>query len=62
MKALKALINYIKSVRLEWFKITWASRESVVRATIMIFVFAALVALFLFIVDSILNGIVGWIF
>ena len=59
---MKKFIDYIKNVRLEWFKITWPSRDAVVRATIMIFIFASLVALFLFLVDSILNAIVGWIF
>jgi len=59
---LKKLIDYVKNVRLEWFKITWPDRDAVVRATIMILIFASLVALFLFLVDSILNAIMGWIF
>ena len=59
---MKKIIDYIKSVRLEWFKITWPSRDAVVRATIMIFIFAGLIALFLFGVDSVLNALVGWIF
>ena len=36
--------------------------DEVVRATIMILVFSALATLFLFLVDSALNVIVGWIF
>ena len=59
---MKRLIEYIKQVRQEWFKIVWPPREAVVRATIMIFAFAGLAALFLFIVDRILNALVGWIF
>ncbi|MCL2538426.1 MAG: preprotein translocase subunit SecE [Alphaproteobacteria bacterium] len=59
---LKTFINYIKNVRLEWFKITWPTRDAVVRATIMIFVFGGLIALFLFFIDSILNKLVGYIF
>ena len=59
---MKKILNYIKSVRSEWFKIVWPSRDTVVRATIMILVFSGLAALFFFIVDSILNTIVGWIF
>jgi len=59
---MKKIIDYIKNVRLEWFKITWPDRDSVVKATIMIFIFASLIALFLFLVDSILNAIVNWIF
>ncbi|MDR1206831.1 MAG: preprotein translocase subunit SecE [Rickettsiales bacterium] len=59
---MKAIINYIKAIRQEWFKITWPNRDSVIRATIMIFIFAGLIALFLFLVDSMLNVLVGWIF
>lgn len=59
---MKKMLEYIKSVRSEWFKIVWPSRDSVVRATVMILVFSALAALFFFVVDSVLNAIVGWIF
>jgi len=59
---MKKVLEYIKSVRSEWFKIVWPSRDSVVRATIMILVVSGLAALFFFVVDSVLNAIVGWIF
>ncbi len=61
-KILKNILDYIKSVRSEWFKIVWPSRDSVVHATIMILVVSGLAALFFFVVDSVLNAIVGWIF
>lgn len=59
---MKKLLDYVKSVRSEWFKIVWPSRDSVVRATVMILVVSGLAALFFFVIDSILNAIVGWIF
>ncbi len=59
---MKKLLDFIKAVRAEWFKIVWPSRAEVIRATIMILVFSALAALFFFIIDSVLNAIVGWIF
>ncbi len=59
---MKKILEYIKSVRSEWFKIVWPSRDTVIRSTIMILVFSGLVALFFFVVDSALNAIVGWIF
>jgi preprotein translocase subunit SecE len=59
---LKKILDYIKAVRQEWFKIVWPSRDIVVRATIMILVFSGLAALFFFITDSILNALVGQIF
>ena len=55
-------MEFIRGVRVEWFKITWPTRADVVRATIMIIVFSAIAALFFFVVDSILNALVGWIF
>ena len=59
---MKKMLEFIKSVRAEWFKIVWPSRDEVVHATIMILVFSALATLFLFLIDSALNAIVGWIF
>ena len=59
---MKKMLEFFKSVRGEWFKVVWPSRDSVVRATIMILVFSAVAALFFFVVDSILNAIVGWVF
>ncbi|MCQ2581697.1 MAG: preprotein translocase subunit SecE [Alphaproteobacteria bacterium] len=59
---MKKILEYIQSVRSEWFKIVWPSRDSVVRATIMILVFSGLAALFFFLVDWVLNAIVSWIF
>ena len=59
---MKKILDFFKSVRSEWFKIVWPSRDSVVRATIMILVFSAIAALFFFAVDSVLGAIVNWIF
>lgn len=59
---MKKILEFFKSVRREWFKVVWPSRDSVIRATIMILVFSALAALFFFVVDSVLNAIVGWVF
>jgi preprotein translocase SecE subunit len=59
---MKKFINYVKAVRSEWFKIVWPPRDTVIRATIVIFVFSSLAALFFFITDSVLHAAVGWIF
>ena len=59
---MKKIIEFIKSVRSEWFKIVWPTRETVVHTTIMILVFSGLAALFFFVIDSILNALVNWIF
>ena len=59
---MKKVLEFIKSVRSEWFKIVWPDRRTVVHTTGMILLFSALAALFFFIVDGILNALVGWIF
>lgn len=59
---MKKVLEYIKSVRSEWFKIVWPTRDTVIRTTFMILVFSGLAALFFFLIDSVLNVIVGWIF
>ena len=59
---MKKVLDYIKSVRSEWFKIVWPSRDTVVHSTIMILVFSGIAVLFFFIVDSILNALMNWIF
>lgn len=59
---MKKILNYINSVRGEWFKIVWPSRDTVIRSTTMILIFSGLAALFFFVVDSILNALVNWIF
>ena len=59
---MKKILEFIKSVRSEWFKIVWPDRKTVIHTTGMILLFSALAALFFFIVDSILNALVSWIF
>ena len=59
---MKKVLDFFRSVRREWFKIVWPSRDSVIHATIMILVFSGLATLFFFVVDSVLNAIVGWVF
>ena len=59
---MKKVLDFFKSVRREWFKVVWPSRDSVIHATIMILVFSGLATLFFFVVDSVLNAIVGWVF
>jgi preprotein translocase SecE subunit len=56
------MLSYIRDVRLEWFKIIWPNRDAVVRSTILVIIFSAAFALFLFLVDSVMSALVGWIF
>ena len=59
---MKDAINFIKSVRSEWFKIVWPTRETVVHTTGMIILFSGLTALFFLVIDQILKALVDWIY
>jgi preprotein translocase subunit SecE len=59
---IRVFLNFVRDVRAEAFKVTWPTRDIVIRSAILIFAFAAVMALYFFIVDSILNKIVGWVF
>jgi preprotein translocase SecE subunit len=59
---LKKALQYIRDLRSEWFRISWPDRDSVMRSVILILVFSALAAAFVFLVDSAMSMLVGWIF
>jgi preprotein translocase subunit SecE len=52
------VITFFKEVREEVSKITWPSRDEVTRFTFVVLVAIAIMALFLFVVDSALMQIV----
>jgi len=62
LRKIKEFFNFIQDVRAEAFKITWPKRDVVVRSSILILVFAAMMALYFFVLDWVLNKIVGWVF
>ena len=47
------LIAYLKSVRAELPKISWPSRRETTVSTVMVFVMAAFMAVFLFVTDQV---------
>ena len=44
---MRGIINYLKEVRLELTKITWPKKQDVIRLTVVIFIFSAIVAVYL---------------
>ena len=58
---MKKILNFLKSVRSEWFKIVWPSRDDCIRATIMIVIFSVVAALFFFAVDFCMESLIKWI-
>lgn len=57
-------VKFVQEVRAEVSKVVWPTRREVVLTTIMVFIMAALTAIFFSIVDLIirggLNGVLGY--
>jgi preprotein translocase subunit SecE len=54
-------ITFLKEVRAEARKVTWASRQETTVSTIMVFIMVLLAAVFFALVDTVLRGAVGLI-
>lgn len=48
-------LQFLQQVRTETAKVTWPTRREVVTTTIMVFIMAALTAVFFFLVDLIIQ-------
>ena len=57
-------VKFIQEVRAEVSKVTWPTRREVIMTTIMVFIMAALTAVFFFLVDLLirtgLNAVLGY--
>ena len=55
--------SYFSGVKLEMRKVSWSSKQELMGSTIIVFVFAILVGLFLWLLDDKLLGpVTGWIY
>ena len=50
-------LKYVQQVRNEVSKIVWPTRKETMTTTIMVFIMAAIVALFFFIIDTLTSNI-----
>ncbi len=58
MSRLAQMRKFFNEVRVEARKVTWPERKETMQATLMVFVMVIFVALFLWVVDSILSWLV----
>ncbi|MDX8402323.1 MAG: preprotein translocase subunit SecE [Mariprofundaceae bacterium] len=58
MSRLAQMRKFFNEVRVEGRKVTWPERSETMQATLMVFVMVIFVALFLWLVDSILSWLV----
>jgi len=60
---MKSFFNYLSSVRLELKKVSWSNRQELIGSTIVVFVFAIILGIFLGLLDdTILSRVAGLIY
>ena len=59
MKVSPAL--FVRQVKQEVSKITWPTRRETMQGTMVVLILCAVLAVFLFVVDTLFAGIVRWI-
>ncbi|MCX5707609.1 MAG: preprotein translocase subunit SecE [Candidatus Omnitrophica bacterium] len=62
MKALDKITGFINEVKMELGKVSWSTREELIGSTSVVIVLTAILALFIFVVDSCLAKILSIIF
>lgn len=45
-QVVKSVVNYLKEVRLELSKVIWPTRADVIKLTVIVFIFSAIVAIY----------------
>lgn len=50
------IINYFKKIRLEMKKVVWLNKKQLSNSTFIVFVFALIVGLFLFVADVLIGS------
>ncbi len=58
---MQKLVRFFKEVKLELRKVTWPGRSEVANSTTVVLIAVGIIGLFLWIVDLMLQGIVGQI-
>ncbi|WP_394729964.1 preprotein translocase subunit SecE [Altererythrobacter sp. GH1-8] len=53
--------EFINQVRTETSKVVWPTREETIRTAIFVFIMMIILSLFFLGVDTVFNGIVGWL-
>ena len=56
MTMVQKIIDYVKKVYLEMRKVTWPTRKDLINSTIVVVVISAIVALIIFVLDTIFSN------
>lgn len=55
------VVNYLKHIYLEMRKVSWPTRNELVNSTVVVVVISAIVAVIIFMLDTIFSGFLGFI-
>ncbi len=58
-RLMQKIIQFFKEVKLELRKVTWPGRDEVIKSTIVVLIAIAILGVFLWVIDLILQGVVG---
>ena len=60
---MKRVFNYFSGVRLELKKVSWSSKQELIGSTLIVFAFAIILGIFLWLLDDqLLSQVAGWIY
>ena len=60
---MKRIFNYFSGVRLELKKVSWSSKQELIGSTLIVFAFAIILGIFLWLLDDqLLSKVAGWIY
>tara|TARA_B100001750_G_C15207496_1_gene446606 strand:+ start:415 stop:600 length:186 start_codon:yes stop_codon:yes gene_type:complete len=60
---MKRVFNYFSGVRLELKKVSWSSKQELIGSTLIVFAFAIILGIFLWLLDDqLLSKVAGWIY
>jgi len=62
MKAFSKITGFVNEVKTELGKVSWSTRQELIGATSVVIAFTAILALFIFMVDSALAKVLSIIF
>ena len=60
---MKRVFNYFSGVKLELKKVSWSSKQELIGSTLIVFAFAIILGIFLWLLDDqLLSKVAGWIY
>jgi preprotein translocase subunit SecE len=55
---LNKAVNYVRDVRQEMSKVSWPTRDELIESTIIVLILSGILAIFMFLIDTVLSNII----